>query len=105
MSIQKPWVAAVQGRHRSMVLDPEAGQWLAAGRHLPRVADSATRIDVWLDFVEATASNRLVRLHVRDDLAEKHRTLLADGHPIADRLFPQIPVNSPPASQPLGRRR
>jgi hypothetical protein len=51
-----------------VVLEPGAGQWLAAGRHLPRTADPATRVDVWLDFTVATAGDRLVRVHISDFL-------------------------------------
>jgi hypothetical protein len=51
-----------------VVLEPGASQWLAVGRHLPRGADPATRIDVWLDFSAVAQSDRLVRVHVRDQL-------------------------------------
>lgn len=48
-----------------VILEPGARQWLAAGQHLPRRADPATRIDVWLDFTAAAHGDRLVRVHVR----------------------------------------
>jgi len=51
-----------------VVLEPGVGRWLADGRHLPRRADPATRIDVWLDFTQATAGDRLVRVHVRNQV-------------------------------------
>lgn len=49
-----------------VVLEPGAGQWLTSGQHLPRGADPATRVDVWLDFAAAITGDRLVRVHVRD---------------------------------------
>jgi len=51
-----------------VILEPGAGEWLAAGRHLPRGADPATRIDVWLDFATTTAAGWTVGVHVRDFL-------------------------------------
>jgi hypothetical protein len=51
-----------------VVLEPGAGQWLADGLHLPRRADPATRIDVWLDSPQPALSDRLVRVHVRKQL-------------------------------------
>jgi len=51
-----------------VVLEPGAGQWLAAERHLPRTADPATRVDVWLDFAEPAAGDQLVRVHVSNYL-------------------------------------
>jgi hypothetical protein len=51
-----------------VALEPGPAQWLAAGRHMPRRADPATRIDVWLDFAEAAHGDRLVRVHLRNHI-------------------------------------
>jgi len=51
-----------------LVLEPGAAQWLEVGRNLPRRADPANRIDVWLDFGEAGSDDRVVRVHIRDYL-------------------------------------
>lgn len=51
-----------------VVLEPGARQWLAAGEHLPRRADPATRIDVWLDFTEGAPDDRLVKVHLRNHI-------------------------------------
>jgi hypothetical protein len=51
-----------------VVLEAGASQWLASGQSLPRGADPATRIDVWLDFTASASGDRLVRVHVRNDI-------------------------------------
>jgi hypothetical protein len=52
-----------------VVLDASARQWLASGEaKLPRGADPARRIDVWLDFGHAPAGAGSVRVNLRDRL-------------------------------------
>jgi hypothetical protein len=50
-----------------VVLDASARQWLASGRaKLPRSADPASRIDVWLDFGDGPAGVGSIRVNLRD---------------------------------------
>jgi hypothetical protein len=51
-----------------VVLEPGAAQWLEVARNLPRGADPASRVDVWLDFGQAGNDDRVVRVHIRDYL-------------------------------------